>query len=164
VGTATRAAASFAAGAAAVSALAACATSTPALPRAHSAAERQWIDNASRFIGTLDSDVLLSASGGANLASARRALSDQSDLYTMLVAYTLFGGCSPALANVGTPSARVGRVVETLSSACLRLEHASALFEQAVKRNDPHALLVATRIVLNTEPLLYKAKAELSAL
>jgi hypothetical protein len=164
VGTATRAAASFAAGAAAVSALAACATSTPALPRAHSATERQWIDNASRFIGTLDSDVLLSASGGANLASARRALSDQSDLYTMLVAYTLFGGCSPALANVGTPSARVGRVVETLSSACRRLEHASALFEQAVKRNDPHALLVATRIVLNTEPLLYKAKAELSAL
>jgi hypothetical protein len=147
---------------AAVCVLAACSTSAPPAPRAHSPAELQWLDNASRLIGTLEDDVLLSAHGGANLASARRALGDQSDLYTMLVAYTLFGGCSRALANVGVPSARVSRLVDTLAAACRRLERASALFERAVKRNDPSILLTATRVVLETEPLLDEAKAQLS--
>lgn len=162
--TALRAVASIAAGTLAFGALTGCATTGPAEPRAHSAAERQWIDNASRFIGTLDSDIQLSTSGGGNLSTARRALHNQSDVYSMLVAYTLFGGCGPALANVGTPSARVGGVVQTLTSACRRFEHASALFEQAMTRSDPRALLSATRLVLDTEPLLYHARTQLAAL
>lgn len=69
--------------------LAACGgTTAPAPPATHSAAERSWLDNAGRFIETLDSDITLSADGGANLATARRALTDESSIYGMLVAYT----------------------------------------------------------------------------
>jgi hypothetical protein len=149
----------------AVVALSACSAGTPPpRPAPHSAADRLWLDNATRFIDTLDSDLLLSTSGGANLATARRALRSQSDLYSLLVAYTLFGSCRSALANVGTPSARERKSVTTLVSACRRLERASALFELAVRRGNARALLRATRIALGTEPLLFRARAEVKAL
>jgi hypothetical protein len=143
--------------------LAACGGSGVA-PRVGTAGERQWILNARSFIGTLESDVLLSTVGGANLASARRALTDTSAVMTMLVAYDLFGDCGPALANAGTPGPAGNPVQRTLIAACGRLESASALFQTAMTRHAARPLLAATRMVLTVEPLLTKASSELAAL
>jgi len=144
--------------------LAGCTTSVASAPAARSPSERQWLSNADSFIGTLDSDILMSAAGGANLASARRALHDSSAIYTMLVAYELFGDCGHALANVGVPSARAAPVTRSLSSACARLEEASALFQEAMSRREAPRLLAATRMVLRAVPFLSAASAELAAL
>jgi len=144
--------------------LAACGSTAATAPPARSEPDREWVDNARSFIGTLDSDVLMSTVGGANLASARRALSDESDIYTMLVAYDLFGDCGPAIANLGAPSRRVAQVVQTLISVCGRLENASTLFERAMSRHDAYPLLAASRMVLTATPLLSRASSELAAL
>jgi hypothetical protein len=133
-------------------------------PPAHSPAEREWLDNADRFIGILDSDVLLSTAGGANLATARHALGDESAVYAMTVAYTFFGSCGRSLANAGTPSTRESHLAETLIGACRRLQHASTLFEQAMSRGRAQTLLAATRLVLGASPLLAQAKTELASL
>lgn len=145
--------------------LAACGvTTTVSAPPAHSVGERQWIDNTRSLITTLDTDVSLSTVGGANLATARRVLDDESAVYTLLVAYDLFGDCGPALANAGTPSARAARTAQTLVFACGRLEDAASLFQQAMTRNNPRPLLAASRLVLTAAPLLSEASVELSAL
>jgi hypothetical protein len=126
-------------------------------------AERQWIDNAGRLIDDLQESVLLSASGGSDLASARKALHDDSDLYGMLVAHTRFGGCRQTLLNAGTPDHRLRQVDRTLTTACHRLERASDLFTVSIKRSDPGVLLSATRAALKAAPLLERAKVELDA-
>jgi len=126
--------------------------------------ERQWIDNASRLIDYLDQNVELSASGGANLRTARHALHDDSDLYAMVVAYSVFGGCDEALGNIGAPSGRVRGVEKTLSAACGRFERAASLFTRAMKGSNAGALLAATRIALHASPILYRARAELDAI
>jgi hypothetical protein len=133
-------------------------------PRTPPLAERVWIDNAENFIGTLDSDLGLTTSGGPTLADARRAMAGTSGVYTMLVAYSLFGDCGKALAAVGAPVPRARRVVGTLVSACSRFERAAVLFQQAMTRNEPKALLAATRTALAAAPLLARARLELSAL
>jgi len=130
---------------------------------ASGAAERQWIDNAGRFIGNLSDNMLQSESLGSDAASARIALHNESDLYALLVAYTLFGGCEETLRNVGTPSARLREVDRTLESACRPLERAATLFTLAVKSSDPRPLLAATRTALLASPLLSRAQAELDA-
>jgi hypothetical protein len=139
-------------------------TSLPAAPAAHSAAERQWIANANNFIGQLNSDVLLSTVGGANLATARRALHDQSDVYSMLVAYDLFGDCNSALASVGTPSVRAGGIDGTLITVCGKLEDASTLFGQAMAKSNPTSLLRATKLVITVVPMLTEARSQLASL
>ncbi len=144
--------------------LAGCTTSIASAPAPRSPSERQWLSNADSFIGTLDSDVLLRGGGGANPARPRPALHDSSAIYTMLVAYELFGDCGQALANVGVPSARAAPVTRSLGSACARLEDASALFQEAMSRREPRRLLAATRTVLRAVPYLSAAKLELAAL
>jgi hypothetical protein len=124
--------------------------------------EREWIDNASGFIEGLVSSVELSANGGSNLASARHALRDESDLYVILVAYTRFGGCQQTLANVGVPTPRVRKVERTLRLACAKLERAAHLFTRAMTDSDPKALVAASRLALRAEPLLSQAKEELA--
>jgi hypothetical protein len=124
--------------------------------------EREWVDSAVRFVDDLNAAVLLSAHGGSDLASARRALGDDSDLYAMLVAYNDFGGCRQTLVlSVGVPPARLRKVESTLAAACRRFERAAALFTRAVKRSDPAVLLAATRLALHAAPLLYDAKERL---
>ncbi len=147
----------------AVVSLAACGSGVPAPARAPSS-ERVWIDNAQRFVATLDSDLGFTTSGGPTLADARRAMAGPDAIYTMLVAYGLFGDCGHALAAVGAPAPRAHRVVATLISACARLEHASALFQRAMTRNDPKVLLAATRASLGVAPLLARARLELADL
>jgi hypothetical protein len=146
-------------------ALAGCGGTTPAVtPAAHPANERAWLDNARRFVGTLDSDIALSVDGGANLATAKHALTDESDVYAMLVAYTFFGDCRPELTNVGTPGARERAVIRTLLAACGRLQRASTLFQEAMTRHSARALLAATRLTLGTAPSLARARDQLEAL
>lgn len=152
-----------AAGLAAVASLAACGSGTPA-PVSPPLSERVWIANAEDFVATLDSDLGLTTGGGPTLADARRAMVGTSGVYTMLVAYGLFGDCARALAAVGVPEPQAHRVVATLVSACTRLEHAAALFQRAMTRNQPAALLAATRTSLGVAPLLARARLELSAL
>ena len=48
----------------------------------------------------------MSTTGGANLASARRAARDLNAVYLLLVAYGDFGDCNRELAAAGTPGAR----------------------------------------------------------
>jgi hypothetical protein len=157
-------AAAAALAAAAAASLVACGGATTAaqpLSAPQSKTERDWIDNASRLIDDLDQNVLLSANGGADLESARRALRNDSDLYVMIVAYTFFGGCGQTLVNAGSPSRRLLPAARTLASACRRLERSSTLFTRATTRSDPGALLAASRIALRTSPLLSRARAEL---
>ena len=151
--------------AAAATLLAGCGqASSPPLPPAHSAAERQWLDNVASLVRTLATQVDASTVGGGNLASARRVLHDTSSVYTLLVAYDLFGDCGGALANAGTASARAGALEQTLIDACARLEDAAALFQRAMTRRSPQPLLRASRTVLATVPLLGRARAELALL
>lgn len=134
------------------------------VPGRLTAAERQWIDNAARFIDKLNEDVLLSANGGSDLASARRALHDESALYALVVAYTFFGGCGDTLHNLGTPTDRLRTAEQTMASACRRLERAAALFTRAATRSDPASLLAASQTALKTSPLIYRAKRQVDAL
>jgi hypothetical protein len=141
--------------------LAACGTEAAKPPRP--APERQWSDNAAVFIDNLGSSLQLSANGGGDLASARRALQSNSDIYAMLVAYTRFGGCAETLRNVGVPTRRFHRVARTLRLACNRLERSASLFTRAMQGSDPRLLLAATHTALGASPLLYQAKVELDA-
>ena len=133
-------------------------------PAAHSAGERQWLANAAGLVETLETSVGLAANGGDNVATARRALGNQSILSSLLVAYTLFGGCRHEVANVGVPSDRARSVVTALTAACARLERASALFERAVKDESAAVLLQATRLAVASEPLLFRARTTVDAL
>ena len=123
----------------------------------------QWTANAAGVIDELERDVLLSTSGGSTIASARRALHDQQSLFTILVAYTDFGGCGHMLAAMGEPGSRFAKVRRTLEVACTAFERAAVLFTRATTTSDPHALLAATRLALNAYPLLVRAKDELDA-
>jgi hypothetical protein len=146
--------------------LTACGSAPPPVPPSppHSAAERHWIDNAYRLVDLLESRVSLTAAGGSSVATARKALTNASSLYTTLVAYTFFGGCNSEIASVGRPSARAAHVVRTLIAACARLERASTLFHLAVTRNRPALLVRATQLSQAAVPLLFRAGSELAAL
>ena len=117
-----------------------------------------------RFLGTIDADVLLSTAGGANPATARRALKSTSAVYTMLVAYTFFGDCSHELADTGVPSERAKPVVSLIVEACRRLARAAALFQVAMTRKQPGPLVAAGSAALAVEPLVARARERLMAL
>ena len=115
------------------------------------------------MIAELQRDVLLSASGGSTIAAAHQALHDGSRLYTILVAYTDFGGCGHMVAAIGGPNVRFAKVERTLDEACSAFEQSAALFTRATTQSDSQALLAATRLALRTSPLLTRASVELAA-
>jgi len=156
----------LAAGALAAASLSACGAVTHAAPAppAHSELERIWMDNARRFVQGLATDLGLVECGGPTLASARAAMADENDVYTLLVAYGLFGDCRQELTNVGRPSVRERRALSILADACGKLERASALFQRAMTRHEPKALLEATAASLAAGPVLSRARAELATL
>jgi hypothetical protein len=123
--------------------------------------DREWIDNTAGVIDQLAGDLLLSASSGDTIAAARKALHDESSIYTLVVAYTDFGGCEHMVAAVGDAPARFARVDRTLHSACALLERAATLFTQATTTDDPRALLAATRTTRKAAPFLARARFEL---
>ena len=141
----------------AVYALAACGGTSAPL----AGADREWVANTGGVIDELERDVLLARSGGSTLRAARQALNDDSNLYTILVAYTDFGGCNHMAAAAGTPVERFARVQRTLATACALLQRAAGLFTQAVTRHDAPSLLAASRLTRRASPLLARAKGEL---
>jgi len=124
--------------------------------------DRQWVANASGVIDQLRLDENLSSAGDVNLASARRALHDDSDLYALVLAYSDFGGCRSMVDNVGTTKHRFRRVVTTLEQACIRLQRAATLFTRSAAENDPRALLAASLEAQRALPLLDRARLELA--
>jgi hypothetical protein len=106
----------------------------------------------------------MSAAGGSNLATARRAVADEDAVYLLLVAYGDFGDCNRELAAAGTPSAKGRPAAALILSACRPLEHASTLFTRAMQRNDPKALLAATSTSATAAPILVRALALLETL
>ena len=68
----------------------------------------------------------MSAAGGSNIASARRAVSDLDAVYLLLVAYGDFGGCNRELAATGRPGPHGEKAAALILSACRPLERAAA--------------------------------------
>jgi hypothetical protein len=115
-------------------------------------------------IDQLERDVVLAGSGGSTLPTARQALQHPSNLYTILVAYTDFGGCNHMVSAAGAAAVRFVRVERSLAAACTLLQRAAVLFTRAATRHDARALLTATRTTLRASPLLIRAKTELDRL
>ena len=124
--------------------------------------EREWIDNTGGVIDQLERDLGLAAAGGDTVETARKALRDESSLYTILVAYTDFGGCRHMAAAAGEPPARFASAERSLGSACALLEHAAALFTRATTGHDAQALVAAGRATRRASPFLLRAKAALA--
>jgi hypothetical protein len=148
-------------------AAAACAALLPACGGTSSApaplAPDQWEANARDVIGVLVRDLELSKSTGDTIAEAGQALRDTWTLYTMLVAYTDFGGCDYMISAVGVPPPRFRPAERTMRAACAVLKHAAALFTRAAGESDAVLLRRANRLVLHAAPLLIRAAAELHA-
>jgi hypothetical protein len=124
-------------------------------------ADREWVDNTSGVIDQLQRDLVLGSAAGDSLAAARKAL--RSGLYTLLVAYTDFGGCRHMVASAGVAPERFAKVTRPLHVACSRLERAAALFTRAASDDDAPALVEAERLATSAAPLLVRAREELQA-
>ena len=98
---------------------------------------------------------------GDSVGAARTAL--HAGLYTVLVAYTDFGGCRHMVASAGRAPAGMERVTRTLQAACARLQRAAALFTRAASADDARALVRAGRVAHSAAPLLVRAKVALQA-
>src|SRR5206468_11195529 len=122
-------------------------------------ADREWIDNTAGVIDQLQRDMQLESAGGDSIAAARHAL--RSGLYTVLVAYTDFGGCHHMVAAAGVPPERFAEVTRTLRAACALLQRSAVIFTRAVTRRDPAVLLRAGRVASAASPLLVRAKVAL---
>ena len=124
-------------------------------------ADREWIDNTAGVIDQLQRDLQLESTAGDTIAAARETL--RTGLYTVLVAYTDFGGCRHMVAAAGVPPERFADVTRALTAACGLLQRSAVLFTRAATRNDPAALLEAGRAASSASPLLVRAKVELQA-
>jgi hypothetical protein len=124
-------------------------------------AEREWIDNTAGVIDQLQRDLQLGSTAGSTIATARETL--RSGLYTVLVAYTDFGGCHHMVAAAGVPPEGFARVTRTLTAACRLLQRSSVLFTRAAKVDDAAALVQAGRVAASAAPLLVHAKVDLQA-
>ena len=113
------------------------------------------------MIDQLERDLQLESSGGDTIAAARETL--RGSLYTVLVAYTDFGGCRHMVAAAGATPERFAAVTRTLRVACLRLERAAGLFTRAASDDDAPALVEAARLASSAAPLLVRAREELQA-
>jgi hypothetical protein len=145
--------------AACLTAAAGCGGSTPSIRS--QPADREWIDNTSGVIDQLQRDLQLGSTAGNTIATARETL--RSGLYTVLVAYTDFGGCHHMVAAAGVAPERFARVTRTLAAACRLLQRSAALFTRAAKGDDPAALVHAGRVAASASPLLVHAKVDLQA-
>jgi hypothetical protein len=124
-------------------------------------AERIWIDNTAGVIDQLERDLRLESSAGDTIAAARETL--RTGLYTVLVAYTDFGGCRHMVAAAGVQPDGFAEVTRALTAACALFQRSAVLFTRAATTNDPATLLRAGRVASAASPLLVRAKVELQA-
>jgi hypothetical protein len=138
---------------------------SPARPTPlESKAELAWIENAEGLIVQLSDGVAASAAGGADIATARHVLYDQSDLFVMLMANVAFESCADSLRNAGVADARLRSAQQTLAAACRLLRQSSTLFTRAVNRSDPRELISASATARRGGRLLEDARAKLGEL
>lgn len=123
--------------------------------------DREWIANARGVVAQLRGDVV-AVSGYDRLDAARAGLGDESQLYSLLVAYTDFGGCRHMVSAVGAEPPGLGRAVRLLHRACLHLKRAELLFTRAVARDAPRLLASATQETIAAVPSLDAAALELA--
>jgi hypothetical protein len=133
-------------------------------PPPESEAELAWIENAESLIVQLSDGVAVSAAGGADIATARHALEDQSGQLEMLMANVAFGSCAESLRNVGVADARLRDAQQTLAAACRLLRQSSTFFTRAVNRSDPRELISASATARQGGLLLENARAMLGEL
>ena len=126
-------------------------------------ADREWVDNATGVIDQLNGDVSAAEPARPGIAGARRSLSDLSELYGLLVAYTDFGGCTRMVSGIGRAPPQFAVVVHLLGPACARFERAAALFTSAASGHDARALLAASREAKRGQALLYRAMLAFAA-
>jgi len=123
--------------------------------------ERQWRSNTAVIVQQLQVDLAATQITGDSIASAERALHDDSSLYGLLVSYSDFAGCREMVASAGPLPGNAVSIDRALVAGCRHLERASTLFTKAVKANDGAALLAAERESSRALPSLVRAGAAL---
>jgi hypothetical protein len=118
-----------------------------------------WQSNLRILIAQLRNDVALTSLAGGTLASARSALTNDSLLYALLVAYDDLGVCRGMVASAASVEAdtRAAPVANALASACRHLERAAGLFTKATTTSSPRALLDASIEARRASPSLVRA-------
>jgi hypothetical protein len=114
-----------------------------------------WRANTRDVVHQLRADLAAVDVAGDTLPDARGALASTSDLYALLTAYSDLGGCRAMVSATQAPAP----VVRRFAGACVHLERAAALFEQAVKAGDAAVLVRATREARGAQPALVAAAA-----
>jgi len=127
------------------------------------AASSEWTDDAKNLIEQLDRDILMSVTAGADVATARIVLHNDSDRVAMLIAAVDFGSCHQSVRSLGVPPKRLRHIANQLASACTLLERASTLFTRATTHSDPRALVVSARLSRKAGLLISAATRELQA-
>ncbi len=123
-------------------------------------ASSEWTANALGVIEQLRADGV-AASDGADLASARAALRDESRLYGLVVAYTDFGGCRHMAVALGETPGGFEGTAGALAHACAHLQRAATLFTRAAADTDAPSLVAAAKAVSAAEPFLDRAELDL---
>ena len=121
-----------------VLALAGCTTSRQQPPAS------AWSAGAVVVVEQLRGDVLAVA-GADRVPAARAALTDESQLYGLLLAFSDVAGCGHMVSSLGERPARFAAARRLLGRACRPLRRAAALFTKATTRTDPRALVAAVR-------------------
>jgi hypothetical protein len=121
--------------------------------RSESPAERLWRPNATILLRQLQSDIDTLSSLAQTRTAAARALSDTSELFVLIVAYSDLGGCRSMAAATAAPL----RVVASLSRPCGHLERASRLFTRAASQIDARALVQARSEARRAQPQIVEA-------
>jgi hypothetical protein len=118
----------------------------------------QWQANARQVVEQLRADLAAAEIGGTTRAAAAKALTDVSDLYGLLVAYSDLAGCRAMVGATGAPDG----VVAAFGPVCTHLQRAAALFGVAARRDDAAALVRAGREVVLAQPHLVRAMLAIS--
>lgn len=104
----------------------------------------EWPAGAVVVIEQLRGDVLAVA-GADRVAAGRAALTDESQLYGLLVAFSDVAGCGHMVSSLGVRPTRFAAAGRLLARACGPLRQAAALFTRAATRTDPRVLVAAVR-------------------
>ncbi len=121
----------------------------------------EWPAGAAVVIKQLRGDVLAVA-GADRVPAARHALTDESQLYGLLVAFSDVAGCRHMVSSLGTRPSGFALANGLLARACGPLQRAAALFTRATTRTDPRALVAAVRQADAALTLLDQARLALS--
>ena len=121
----------------------------------------EWATGAAVVIDQLRGDVL-AVVGADRIPAARIALRDESQLYSLLIAFSDVAGCRHMVASLGVRPARFVTANRLLDNACAPLRRAAALFTSATTRSDPRALVAAARQASSALATLDRARLALA--